>query len=85
MIKELLNWYRWILACVGFKMYSQTRAFLQSTCDNIHQYQFNKSTVCIYRKGDSAPVISIRFLFIIKMAHFTKGYTFYELTSEYGD
>ena len=41
-IKELLNWYWWILALVDFEMHSEACAFLQSTRDNIHQYQFNK-------------------------------------------
>ena len=30
-IKELLNWYWWILALVGFKMHSEARAFIQPT------------------------------------------------------
>ena len=30
-IKELLNWYWWILALVGFKMHSPACAFLQET------------------------------------------------------
>ena len=37
-MKELLNWYWWLLALVGFKMHSQARAFLQPTRANIHQY-----------------------------------------------
>ena len=40
-IRELLNWYWWILALVSFKMHSQVRAFLQPIHANIHQYQFN--------------------------------------------
>ena len=44
-IKELLYWYWWILALVGFKMHSQARAFLQPTRANIHQYQFNNPII----------------------------------------
>ena len=44
-IKELLNLYRSILALVGFKMHSAACVFLQSTRDNIHQYQFNKPII----------------------------------------
>ena len=47
-IKELLNWYWWILALVGFKMHSQARAFLQPTRANIHQYQFNNPIVYMW-------------------------------------
>ena len=46
-IKELLNWYWWILALVGFKMHSQARAFLQSTHAKIHQYQLNNPVIFI--------------------------------------
>ena len=44
-IKELLNWYWWILALVGFKMHLQACAFLQPTRANIDQYQFNNSFI----------------------------------------
>ena len=46
-IKELLNWYGWILALVGFKMHQLARAFLQPTCANIHYYQFNNPLLLI--------------------------------------
>ena len=44
-IKELLNWYWWILALVGFKMLSQERAFIQpipilDTLVKIHHSSF---------------------------------------------
>ena len=47
-IMELLNWYWWILALVGFKMHWQARAFSQPTRANIHQYQF-KNPIGLYR------------------------------------
>ena len=46
-INELLNWYWWILALVGFKMHSQARAFSQPPRANIHQYQFNNPIALI--------------------------------------